>query len=456
MISFIFLYLLAQLAIGFWVSKKVHNSTDFFLAGRSMPLFVVTLSLVATWFGAETCIGSSGAVFAEGLSGSRADPFGYSMCLLLLGLVMAAPLWRGGYITLSDLYADRYGPIAEKVSALVIIPGSIIWAAAQIRAFGQIVSSLTDLPVEQTILFCTAFIMIYTFLGGLLGDIITDVIQGLFIVIGLVGIFVLVFISPDFSWDLFAEQTSQRLSFIAPGESLLERIDRWSIPILGSMVAQELISRTLSAKSASVAKQASFLAAGTYLLLGLLPVLLGLIGPSLIGSISDAEQFLPILAAKYLNPFFYVLFIGALISAILSTIDSIFLSVSAVASQNIIYHIIKPQNDGQKLLIARLVVIVGAIISYVIAKDADGIYDLLESASSFGTAGLLVITLFGLWTKFGRAWAAVSSLVLGTIFYPIGESILKLSAPFVATIAVAFAGFIIGALIDKKNSPKGV
>ena len=144
MIFFIALYLLVQLGICYWVARKVNNSTDFFLAGRSLPTPIVAMSLVASWFGAETCIGSSGAVYDGGLSASRADPFGYSMCLLLMGLLIAAPLWRGGYITLSDFYAERYGTWVEKLTAFVLIPGSLIWAAAQIRAFGQVVSSTTQ------------------------------------------------------------------------------------------------------------------------------------------------------------------------------------------------------------------------------------------------------------------------------------------------------------------------
>ncbi|MBY0384361.1 sodium:solute symporter, partial [bacterium] len=317
MIFFIGLYLLAQLAICYWVARKVHNSSDFFLAGRNLPTPVVAMSLVASWFGAETCIGSSGAVYQQGLSGSRADPFGYSMCLLLMGIFIAAPLWRGGYMTLSDFYAERYGSWVEKMTAFILIPGSLIWGAAQIRAFGQIVSSTTQLPVETTIFFCTFAVVVYTLLGGLLGDILTDMVKGALIFFGLVCLFIIVVNSNDFSWGLFSSMPQERLSFLATEESIFQRMDRWAIPILGSLVAQELISRTLAAKSPEVAKRGSYWACFIYLFLGCIPLFLGLIGPQIFPNVTHNEQFLTSLAAHYLPPVLYVIFVGALISAIL-------------------------------------------------------------------------------------------------------------------------------------------
>ena len=81
-------YLVIQIIIGLYLSKFVSSEGDFFLAGRKLPTFALSFSIFATWFGAETCIGSSGAVFSQGLSGSKAEPIGYGMCLLLTALVL--------------------------------------------------------------------------------------------------------------------------------------------------------------------------------------------------------------------------------------------------------------------------------------------------------------------------------------------------------------------------------
>ena len=71
----------------------------------------------------------------------RADPFGYAICLLLMSLLLAVPLWKSGFTTLGDLFRERFGPRAEKVAVLVMVPSSVMWAGAQVRAFGQVLSS---------------------------------------------------------------------------------------------------------------------------------------------------------------------------------------------------------------------------------------------------------------------------------------------------------------------------
>lgn len=448
MLIFIAGYLVLQMILGYWISKKINNTSDFFLAGRHLPLPVVAVSLVATWFGAETCIGSAGAVYAEGLSGSRTDPFGYSMCLLLMGLLIAAPLWRGGYITLGDFFAERYGHLVEKISVFILVPGSLMWAAAQIRAFGQIVTTATDLPMETTTLFCTIFIVAYTFLGGLLGDVILDMFKGLMIAIGLIAMTVAILNNGAVSWESLTSMEASRLSFIAPNETLFQRIDRWAIPILGSLVAQELVSRALAANSAKTAQNASYLACAIYVGLGCMPVFLGLVGPLVLPGVEDREHFLTLLAQKFLPVGLYVVFVGALISAILSTIDTILLSISAIMSQNIAYPLLKTPSERQKLYVARVFVIGAAITAYAIAHFSSGIYALVEVASSFGTSGLLIITVLGLWTKWGGLIAGAASLIAGAVFYNLANYVWDLQAPFLTAILAAFVAFALGSLAD--------
>lgn len=450
MIFLIGLYLFLQLAVGYWVSLRVKNTTDYFLAGKQIPLPLVTISLVATWFGAETCIGSSGAVYASGLSGSRADPFGYSLCLLLMGLLIAIPMWKGGYITIGDFFAKRFGTLPEKLTVLILVPGSLFWGGAQLRAFGQIISSTTQLPVELTIVFCTVFVVIYTFQGGLLGDIINDFIQGFVIFIGLALLLFMAVQSSDFAFSQWWDSvSSERLSFLSANESIWERMDRWAIPVFGSLITQELISRTLSARSPTVAQKACYYACGIYLLIGCIPVFLGLIGPALMGSLDDHEKFLPLLAEKYLPPALHVVFIGGIIAALLSTIDSIFLSVSALTSQNLLHRFLKGASKRRELLTARLLVIVAAFTSFIIAITSTGIYELVEMASSFGTAGLVIVTLMGLWTRTGGLWAANFGLFAGALSYPIADSILEWEAPFLFALLAAGLGFFAGVIAEK-------
>ena len=144
-------YLIVQFAVGMLVSRRIASESDYLLAGRRLGLGLATFSIFATWFGAETIVGAAGSLYSDGLSGGSADPFGYGLCLIVLGLVVAAPLWRRQYTTFGDLFRERYSPGVERLAVLLMVPTSVLWAAAQIRAFGQVVSASSDLDVEIAI-----------------------------------------------------------------------------------------------------------------------------------------------------------------------------------------------------------------------------------------------------------------------------------------------------------------
>lgn len=308
-------------------------------------------------------MGSSAAVYRQGISGSRADPFGFSLCLLLMGLLLAGKLRRGNYLTLADYYRERYGAFVEKFAVWIMIPSSLIWGAAQIRAFGQVISSTTPLPAGPAISVAALFVLVYTLLGGLLGDIYIDFIQGIFIIIGL-SVLLFVCLQSLGSWrELLSGMEPARLSLIGPGEALMARIDRWMVPVLGSLVTQELISRILAAKSVRVARRASFIACGIYLALGSIPVFLGLFGPFLFPGIADSEQFLIRLADRFLPNLLFVVFSGALISAIISTVDSILLAISALVSHNLIVPLFRVKSERARVLSARLVVLASGVLA---------------------------------------------------------------------------------------------
>jgi Na+/proline symporter len=106
-------YIGAQLAIGAWVSRRISDDTDYLLAGRQLGYRLTSFSIFATWFGAETCVGAAGQVYGEGLSIGTTEPFAYGLCLILLGLVFAVPLWRRKLTTLADLFRTRFSPASS-------------------------------------------------------------------------------------------------------------------------------------------------------------------------------------------------------------------------------------------------------------------------------------------------------------------------------------------------------
>src|SRR5687768_469892 len=155
-------YLVVQFAFGMLVSRCIASESDYLNAGRRLGVMLAAFSIFATWFGAETVVGAAGSIYSDVLSGGSADPFGYGLCLIVLGLVVAAPLWRRKYTTFGDLFRERYSPGVERLAVLLMVPTSVLWAAAQIRAFGQVVSASSDFEVSVAITAAAAFVIVYT------------------------------------------------------------------------------------------------------------------------------------------------------------------------------------------------------------------------------------------------------------------------------------------------------
>ena len=322
-------YLVVQFAFGMLVSRRIASETDYLLAGRRLGVTLASFSIFATWFGAETVVGAAGSIYSDGLSGGSADPFGYGLCLVVLGVVVAAPLWRRQYTTFGDLFRERYSPGVERLAVLLMVPTSVLWAAAQIRAFGQVVSASSDLEVSIAITARRGFVVVYTVAGGLLADVVTDFVQSIAIVIGLVVLLVVVGNAHGGVAELVASIDSERLALFSTADATpLEMLEAWAVPVCGSLLAVEMLSRILGCKTAATARNATLLGAAIYLSVGLIPVTIGLAGPTLAPGLDEPEQLVALLAQQHLSTFLYVLFAGALISAILSTVDSCLLAAA--------------------------------------------------------------------------------------------------------------------------------
>jgi Na+/proline symporter len=442
-------YVLLQLCLGFIASRRIRTEDDYLVAGRSLGPVLATFTVFATWFGAETCIAAAGAVYEYGLSGGSADPFGYGICIVLTGLVLAVPLWRLRLTTLADLFRIRFDPVVERLAVLLMVPTSLLWAAAQIRAFGQVLSAASGLEVGVTVTIAAATVIVYTMFGGLLADAWTDLVQGVVLIVGLVAIAIAVLSAEGFGgFEALAPGALNPLGSQPRG--VLAIAEEWAIPIVGSLVAAEVVARILATRSASVARNATVVAGGAYLLFGLIPVALGLLGSVIVPGLTDSEQILPVLADRYLPTLLGIVFSGALISAILSTVDSALLVAAGLVSHNIVVPLRPGLSERNRVLLARAFVVLFGTLAYVMAFRAERVYELVEQASAFGSAGIVTVVFFGLFTRIGGTWSAVSALLAGVLAWIGGAYALDLPYPYLTSLAIAVVSYLIAAAADRR------
>jgi Na+/proline symporter len=447
-------YIAVQLLIGWLVSRGIRTEDDYLLAGRRMGYALATGTIFATWFGAETCVGAAGEVFDGGIALTSAEPFGYGVCLVLMGMVFARPLWKRKLVTLADLFRERFSGGVERLAAVLLIPTSVLWAAAQVRAFGQVLASASELNVTAAIVLAAAIAIVYTTFGGLLADAITDLIQGGALVVGLVVLLVAVVIELGGPSGAIEAIDSSRVHLAATADvPWLATVEAWTIPILGSVVAQELVARISAARSPEVARRSSIAAGGIYLAVGLIPVYLGLVAPGILGPLEHGEQALPMLAQRHLSTLLYVVFAGALVSAILSTVDSTLLVASSLLSHNVIQPLRPAMNERAKVRTARAGVIAFGILACGLALGAEGVYALVEQASAFGSAGVIVTVVFGLFTRVGGRASAYAALLAGAVVY-VASGPAGCPYPYLASLAAALVGYLGSAFIGPPRAPR--
>jgi Na+/proline symporter len=427
LVAFILVYLLVTILIGRWAAQRVKSASDFMVAGRSLPLGISTCVIFATWFGSETMLGATSEFAQHGLQGVMEDPFGASLCLLLVGLFYARKLYRSNVLTFCDYFKIRFGKKAEVMG----IPSSIAMLASGL------------------------LVMAYTYMGGMWSVSITDFIQTIMIIIGILVITYNVIDHAGGLQTVIDKAPPGTFQFFPHNDwnSWLKYMAAWFTIGLGSIPQQDVFQRLMSSKSEKVAQYSSYLGALMYLVIGSLPLLIVLCAQQLYPAIAtgDTEKILPNMVLQHGSLFTQVLFFGALLSAIMSTTSGAILAPSTVLGENIIRPFFKDIPDAKFLRIIRLSVVIVSIISMLMAFGSQNIYELVASSSVLSLVSLFVPLTAGLYWKRSNEAGAILSIIMGTAGYIFSEVSETETPPLFVGLLSSIAGMIIGTYGWKKK-----
>ncbi|SFT46952.1 transporter, SSS family [Algoriphagus locisalis] len=452
LLTAIIVYLAITIAVGAWASKFVKGSNDFVLAGRSLPLFLSASALFATWFGSETIFGASSVYLEEGLQGVIEDPFGGALCLVLFGMFYLRPMYRMGVLTIGDVFKRIYGKKVEFLSTVFMVPVFFGYVAAQLVALSLILGTVTGLSLTEGILLAAGVVVIYTFLGGMWAISITDFIQTIMIVLGLIvvavlvskeagGVGVILDSAPEGSFQFFPD----------PGfNSWINYFGAWMIIGLGSIPSQDIYQRVMSSKSEKVAVQSTYLAGGFYVTFGLLPLFIALGAKVLYPELylENNQLLLPSMVLAHGGLPVQIIFFGALISAIMSTASSGVLAPAALISENLIKPLFKGKlTDKQLLWILRSSVLAVALVSVAMALQDSTIYELVAGASILLLVSLFIPLTTGLYWKKSSKAGAILSMTIGMLTYLIIDNFeSEISSHIYGLLASALA-MLVGSLL---------
>ncbi len=418
------LYLVIMLLIGAWAARRAGTPVDFMLAGRSLPLWLCSATIMATWIGGSSMLGVSGKAYEGGLLAVIADPFGAALGLILVGLFIVRLVRRLKLVTVIDFLEMRYGRTAAVLSALAMVSSSIGWVGALLVAFGFVLNSLTGLPLEWGILIGGAVVLIYTSAGGMWAVVVTDFVQLTIIIAGLV-ILMLVVISDMGGWSAaWSAVPESRLRMLPVENDLpgwLQYLRAWAIIGIANLTSQSLIQRGLAARNERIAQNAFYIGGIGYLVITIIPVMLGILASVTMPGAVDQETIIPMLALEHLHPVLMSVFVGAVLAAIMSSADSALLSASSVITTNIL-PVLRPEADqAARLLWARISIPVAGIIGAITALRVQTIFDLILDANAVLLAAVVTPFVLGIWWRKANRAGALAAMAAGMVVWSVSR-----------------------------------
>ena len=471
LLTFVIVYWIVSVGIGIWAALRVKNTGDYAVAGRSLPLPIVTATVFATWFGSETVLGIPATFLREGFGGILADPFGSSMCLILVGLFFARPLYRMSLLTIGDYYRNRYGRTVETLTTICIVLSYLGWVAAQISALGLVFNVVSGGEISQAagMVVGASTVLLYTLWGGMWSVAITDFVQMIVIVLGMLYI----------GWDVsqMTGGVGAVVQHAAESGKFASFWPEWSLAgvlgftaalvtmMLGSIPQQDVFQRVASSKNEKTAGRASILGGCLYFGFAFIPMFLAysatLIDPALVQKLINGDKqsqlILPSLILQHAPIFAQVMFFGALLSAIKSCASATLLAPSVTFTENILRPMFRHLSDRELLCLMRVVVLCFTVMVTVFALNSHlSIYKMVENAYKITLVSAFAPLAFGLYWKPANRLGALLSVGLGLTTWT-GLELLAPQAmcpPQLAGLLASIAGMVVGSLLPQRRCAK--
>ncbi len=471
LIACVIVYMVATVAVGLYAARRVHGAKDFMVAGRSLPLYMNFACVFATWFGAETVLSVSARFAHKGLGFVSGDPFGASLCLILVAFFFARTFYRLELLTIGDYYHLRYGKVVEVITSLGIASSYLGWTSAQLSALGIVINVLfPQISLNESILIGAAIVTAYTLFGGMWSVAFTDVIQTGAIVIGLIVVaIVLAEQAGGFDVVFAAAQKEGKLTLFPhiTAAAWMAFIGEFITMSLGSIPQQDVFQRVTSAKDERTAFIGTLGGGLFYFAFAFVPMFIAfsatVIDPAYAVHFQsedtrEVQKILPTLILNATPIWCKVLFFGAVLSAILSTASGTLLAPASVITENVLQPFTKHFSDTKMLWLVRSVLIVVAVISTSISVNVKGtMYEMVESGYKVTLVVAFVPLVCGIyWARSTTQGALVALLFaipawLGTerTFAAGSDELWRSVPPQLYGLTASFIGMYVGSVLPQ-------
>lgn len=415
------IYLVAMVIMGLYLRGKVDDTRDYYVAGRSLPWYLIMMTMAATYIGAGATLADTGLAYDEGFAAIIPCVVGLSG-MLLFGIV-STKVSRIGFkydiISVSGLLSYRFGKLLGFFSAFIVAWALIGTLAGQVSGSGTVIPIMFEnigvtVSYEAAIIVMVCVMVFYVMLGGMFGVAWTDFIQCIILVIGMSIILPALMIPEAGGWSQITSSVPEGFLSLKPGMYIIGLTFTY---ILYFMSGPPYWQRAFSAKNPKTSRTGTILGICVILFYTIMIVVLGVTARSLLPETAMESQAVVVtLMTQLMHPLVAAIVTCAIMAAIMSTMSSYLLT----AVQAIITDMIKPykpMSEKSELILAKALVFVVGIGALIFALYVRAILDALLLAMGFYSACMAAPIMAAVFWKKATKPAAYCSFFGGIITY---------------------------------------
>ena len=457
------LYLGIMAFIGWYAGRKTNSLGDFFVLSGKAGVVVSGIAYFSTQFSMGTFLGTPGTIYGVGYAGMAISVPGAVFCMILPALLIGRKLitlgHKYGFLTMADYLTDRYdSKVMSGVLGIMMLFFLIPMMGAQIIGAGVIVYVFTGLPEWVGVVGMGIIVILYCMTGGMQGAMMTDVIQGsLMIATAIVTFVVSIVMGGGFSNINQTLHSMNEAYLTFPGANgympwtyYVSNIVLWSFFTMGQ---PHLFTKFFAMKDHKTMFKAILLGTAGMFFSATLIEWAGVNGIATIQNIEKADQIVPMILQRGLNPFLASIFIAGIVAAGMSTIDGILVTTTGAVTRDIYQKLVnKNATDESVMKLSKVItVIIGILVICFGVFQPGSIFEINLFAFS-GMAIFVVPILFGIYWKKATAKGAIAAVVTGVIsllLFTLNPSVKALALGFHALFPTTIISAIVMVIVSK-------
>ena len=404
-----------------WIGqRRTRGWLDFFVAGRSLGGFTLGISFFATYASTNSYVGFSGQAYSYGLSWLLLVPF--AVGFTWMAWIWVAPRLRErtaslGSVTIPDFIGFRFASTPARVgAALLVLFSSVIYMTAVFKGIGNLLEAVLEVPYWTAIGMVLVVVMLYTVVGGFHSVVRTDVIQGGMMIVAAVVLFTGTYRAAG-GWEPISQAVDQVPSSVAGPLPLTLLLGVIFATTIKALVEPRQLSRFYALEDERAVRQGTWISPGIFLLVFSLLTPVGLFARRILPpGLEDTDRVVPALLAggEVFGPFVSAFLFVAMVSAAMSSLDSVLLVVASTCERDLVGLVWKGRSERAILRSTRVYVALFAVVTALVALNPPGgVMSITAFSGSLYAACFLPSLLFGLYWNRGNGQAVLASYAAG-------------------------------------------